>query len=59
MEERLKQELEGLAWLVEHCLGSKAPTMVETIVRAKAMLENSDWTRRADKKKRRSCETGK
>ena len=48
MTEQLAIELEGLENMVSQCWGGKSGSIEKTIVRAKAMLENSEWKRRAD-----------
>ena len=47
MTERLSIELGGLEAMVCRLWGGKSPTISETIIRAKALLENSEWSRRA------------
>lgn len=48
MTERLAIELEGLENMVSRYWGGERKTIEETIVCTKAMLENSEWKRRAD-----------
>ena len=50
MSDRLAIELQGLENQVSRYWGKESPTIVDTIVRAKAMLEGSEYKRRADRR---------
>jgi len=52
MTERLSCELQGLEYLVSLYWGSKSPTIEDTVSRAKALLENSDWSERFENRKK-------
>lgn len=59
MTENLQIELEGLKNQVDRLWGSESPSMEKVILRAKAMLENSYWTREAEKREKRDEERKK
>jgi hypothetical protein len=52
LNDRLIVELQGLYNQVNEYWGEKSPSIVDTVIRAKAMLENSCWKQAADKRKR-------
>lgn len=49
-EEMLNHELSGLESMVNLYWGGKASNMVEVVVRAKAMLEASEWGEKANRR---------